>query len=215
MKYFIDSANEEEIQLALQMGVVGITSNPSLYANEKVNLLHFLEKYKTEDVLLTGEVIGNHLTELYDQAQNIQSISDQIILKLNYSAESLQFIKEVSGTGIITAVTLVFDINQALMSMQAGVDYLFLFVARNEDVGKDGIGFIKNVAEIIVKNGYKTKIIAASLRNQRQLEQAALYADYAAVPYLLIEDSFRHSLTVSGNEKFQKDLISSLEVASK
>lgn len=206
MKYLIDSANQVEIDQALEMGICGVTANPSLYAKEKINFYEFLMKYSERDCLLTAEVIGEHVEDMFYQAEKIVEISNEIIIKLNYSPQSLKVAKVLKKKGIKTAMTLVFDVNQALLSVSAGVSYLFLFVARNEEMGVDGLEFVKAVSTIIESKGYDVEIVAASIRTKYQLQRVAQDADYIAAPYQLIEDSFKHPLTNAGVKQFEKDM---------
>ncbi|MEH7247958.1 transaldolase family protein [Neobacillus niacini] len=207
MKYLIDSANVEEINRLLELGVIsGVTANPSLYEKQNTNFYEFLREYSKFDILLTAEVVGDHHVNLIRQVEKITEISKDIIIKLNYSPASLKLVKLLKEKGIKTAITLVFDMNQAMLAINAGADYLFLFVARNEELGVDGIAFVENVAKVIEKKNYSTKIIAASIRTKYQLETVALYSDYIAAPNKLIEESFNHRLTISGKKQFEADM---------
>ncbi|MEH7014807.1 transaldolase family protein [Neobacillus niacini] len=207
MKYFIDSANVEEITHLLELGVVaGITANPSLYEKQNTNFYDFLRKYSTFGIMLTAEVVGDDLFDLIRQVEKITKISKDIIIKLNYSQSSLKLVKILKEKGIKTAITLVFDMNQAMLAINAGVDYVFLFVARNEEMGVDGLTFVENVAKVIEKKRYSTHIIAASIRTKYQLDHVALFADYIAAPFKLIEESFNHPLTLSGKQQFEADM---------
>lgn len=206
MKYLIDSANQVEIDQALEMGICGVTANPSLYAKEKVNFYEFLMKYSNKDCLLTAEVIGDCVEDMIYQAKKITEISNKIIIKLNFSPQSLKVANLLKKQGIKTAMTLVFDVNQAMLSISAGVSYLFLFVARNEEVGVDGLEFIKDVSTIVESKDYDVEIVAASIRTKYQLQRVALDADFIAAPYQLIEESFKHPLTNAGAIQFEKDM---------
>ncbi|MEH7383463.1 transaldolase family protein [Bacillus sp. JJ1533] len=206
MKYLIDSANQIEIDQALEMGICGITANPSLYSKENVNFYEFLTRNSQKDCLLTAEVVGDSVEDMLYQAEKITEISNAIIIKLNYSPQSLKVANVLKKKGIKTAMTLVFDVNQALLSVNAGVSYLFLFVARNEELGVDGLEFVKDVSTIIKKKEYHVKVVAASIRTKYQLQRVAQDADYIAAPYQLIEDSFKHPLTNAGAIQFEKDM---------
>ncbi|MEH7386320.1 transaldolase family protein [Bacillus sp. JJ1521] len=206
MKYLIDSANQVEIDQSLEMGICGVTANPSLYAKENVNFYEFLRINSQRNCLLTAEVIGDSAEDMLYQAEKINEISNDIIIKLNYSASSLKVAKKLKEKGIKTAMTLVFDQNQAMLSVSAGVSYLFLFVARNEEMGVDGLEFVKDVSAIIDSKGYGVEIVAASIRTKYQLQRVAQDADYIAVPYKLIKESFQHPLTIAGAKQFEKDM---------
>lgn len=207
MRYLIDSANQREIDLSLKWGVAGVTANPSLYLKEKVNFYEFIKRYCDKDILLTAEIIDQDNMDMIRQLELITEISKDAVIKLNYSAENLHFARMLKQKGVKCAFTLIFDINQAMLAISAGADYLFLFVSRNEEIGIDGIELIRNVSEIIAAKGYTTKVIAASIRSKYQLEKASLYTDYIAAPYRLIEDSFHHPLTVSGSKQFENDML--------
>ncbi|RHW42839.1 aldolase [Neobacillus notoginsengisoli] len=206
MKYLIDSANYTEIDQALRVGAAGVTANPSLYLKENVSFYDFLKDYHDKNILLTAEVIADDDEDLVRQAEKVIEISKDIVIKLNYSAASLKFARLMQEKGIKTAITLVFDINQAMMAINAGADYLFLFVARNEEIGVDGLELIRNISRIVESKGYHTKLVAASIRTKYQLESATLFADYIAVPYRLMEETFHHPLTVSGADRFADDM---------
>lgn len=206
MKYLIDSANQVEIDQALEMGICGVTANPSLYAKVNVNFYEFLRRNSQKDCLLTAEVIGESVEDMIYQAKKIAEISNEIIIKLNYSQQSLMVANVLKKKGIKTAMTLVFDVNQALLSVNAGVSFLFLFVARNEEMGVDGLEFVKDVSTIIKKNDLHVKIVAASIRTKYQLQRVAQDADYIAAPYKLIEESFKHPLTNAASKQFEKDM---------
>jgi transaldolase len=207
VKYFIDSANVEEITQLLELGVVaGITANPSLYEKQSTNFYEFLRKYSTSDILLTAEVVGDNFFDLTRQVEKITDISKDIIIKLNYSPASLKLVRMLKEKGIKTAITLVFDMNQAMLAITAGADYVFLFVSRNEEIGIDGLTFIESVAKVIEKKRYSTQIIAASIRTKYQLDKVALFADYIAAPFKLIEESFNHPLTITGKQQFEADM---------
>ncbi|KAA0966375.1 transaldolase [Sporosarcina sp. ANT_H38] len=213
MKYLIDSTNELEIAQALEMGVVGVTANPTLYAKGNVNYYEFIKKYSKKNILLTAEVIGTDFEEMVDEVNLLTEISNgEIIIKLNYSALGLKLANYLHQKGIKTAMTLVFDVNQAMLSLNANADYLFLFVARNEELGIDGLEFVRNVSTIIQSKGYEAKVVASSIRTKFQLQEVALYADYIAVPFQLIDGSFHHPLTILGVETFEIDMKKVLEV---
>ncbi|GGP07715.1 transaldolase family protein [Oceanobacillus neutriphilus] len=206
MKYFIDTGNQQEIDEALEWGAAGITANPSMYLKENVNFYDFLERNSNKGKLLTAEVVGEHLPDMIEETNKINVISKDIIIKLNYSPAALKMVHHLRKQNIQTAMTLVFDINQAMMAINAGVDYLFLFVARNEEIGVDGITFVKETADIIRSKNYQTKLVAASIRNKFQLSRAALYCDYIAAPYHLMKESFQHPSTQSGIEQFEEEM---------
>lgn len=207
MEFLIDSANVKEIDSALLMGVQGVTANPSMYAKEKVNFYDFLGtmRQKTEDIL-TAEVIGTDIEVMREDVNRILEISNDIIIKINFSEIGLRLVKELSRKGVKIAVTLIFNLNQAMLAINAGADYIFPFIGRNEGIGVDGLKLIKDICGVIKEKGYNTKVVAASIKNLYHLEEIAkLGVDYAAVPYNLLKEACYHSLTVSGAEQFQVD----------
>ncbi|MFJ5621658.1 transaldolase family protein [Peribacillus loiseleuriae] len=206
MKYLIDSANQQEIDHSLRWGVAGVTANPSLYVKGNIDLYEFISRYSDQNILLTAEVIGNDYEDMTRQVEKITEFSKDIVIKLNYSASNLKFAQSLKKKGIQTAITLIFDVNQAMLALQAGVEYVFLFVSRNEEMGVDGLEFVQNVSKIIKLKDYRAKVIAASIRTKFQLESVALYADYIAAPFRLIEESFHHPLTLSGTSQFEADM---------
>lgn len=207
MKYFIDSANQKEIDEALAMGIVGVTANPTLYMKENINLHNFIKKNYRQGILLTAEVIGEDFDEMVQQADEIAKLSNgECIIKLNYSPLGLKLAHHLNQKGVKTAMTLLFDVNQAMLALTAKVNFLFLFVARNEEYGTDGIEFVRNVSTIIQSKKYDAKVIAASIRNKYQLQSISLYADYVAAPFHLIQDSFNHPQTIVAEAQFMKDM---------
>ncbi|MCT1901964.1 transaldolase family protein [Oceanobacillus sojae] len=206
MKYFIDTGNQQEIDEAMEWGAAGITANPSMYLKENVNFYDFLERNSKKGGLLTAEVIESHFPDMIEETNKIIAVSEDIIIKLNYSSSALKTVRYLRKKNIQTAMTLVFDMNQAMMALNAGVNYLFLFVARNEEIGVDGITFVEEVSNIIRTKNYQTKVVAASIRNKFQLNRAALYSDYMAAPYQLMKESFQHPSTLAGLTQFEKDM---------
>lgn len=207
MKYLIDSANFNEINDALDLGAVGVTANPSMYLKEKVNFYEFLHKANAlGSDFLSAEVLGSSLEEMLSEVQKILDINKNIIIKVNFSKTSLKLVKKLSKLGVKTAVTLIFNVNQATLAINAGADYIFPFIGRNDEIGDDGLEILSNICEYISMNNYNTKVVAASLKNLHHLKCAALLGvDYVAVPYALMEKSIYHTLTVSGDKTFQDD----------
>jgi len=204
--YLIDSANQQEINDALKIGISGITANPTLYLSEKRNFYDFLIHNCQLTNFLTAEVFFYTENQAIQEVKKILEISPNIVIKLNYSLDNLHLARQLKEKGIKVAMTLIFDINQAMLAIGVGVDFLFLFISRNEDVGEDGLEFIRLTKYIINERQYNTKIIASSVRNMYQLKQSSLYADYIASPYKLIKQSFENSLTKRGTKMFERDM---------
>ena len=207
MKYIIDSGNRVHIEQALTMGINGVTANPSMYKNNNESFYQFIEDYSNKELtFLSGEVMGNTLDTLLNEVDRLVEINKDIVIKINFSEVGLQLCSHLSKKGIKTAMTLVFTIPQAVAAIQAGADYLFPFIGRNDEYGNDGLSFIISLQHLISQKGYPTKVIAASIKNLYQLEQIAKAGiDYAAVPYELYMKSLHHPLTDSGKAAFEED----------
>lgn len=206
MKLLIDSANIKDIDSALSLGIDGVTANPSMYAKEGVNFYDFLKTIKNKtDGILTAEVMENTLEKMREDANKILTISNDIVIKINFSEKGLTLAKELKKQGVKTAITLIFNVNQAIIAMNTGTDYIFPFIGRNEAIGADGLEILKNICNIITNKHYKTKVVAASLKHVYHLEQAAILgADYAAIPYTLLKESCYHLLTEKGEFQFRE-----------
>ncbi|MCC0782827.1 aldolase [Clostridioides sp. ES-S-0108-01] len=207
MKYLIDSANLDEIQKCLRYGFKGITANPSMYLKENVNFYEFIETCTNlNPEILTAEVIGNNLYELLESCDNISNINKNIIIKINFSEIGLELINILNRKGVKTACTLIFNTNQASLAVNAGADYLFPFIGRNDENGYDGIKNLTEICDLISINGYNTKVVAASIKNVFHLTQASICGcDYAAVTYDLFKKASFNQLTVDGTKTFEKD----------
>ncbi|HLQ83088.1 MAG TPA: transaldolase family protein [Pseudogracilibacillus sp.] len=206
MLYLIDSANQQEIDNALKIGVSGVTANPTLYLSEKRSFYDFLEYNNQFSSFLTAEVIIYTESQAEQEIKKIMEISSNIIIKLNYSFEGLNLTRKLKEKGIKVAMTLIFDVNQAMLAINAGVDFLFLFISRNEEIGEDGLEFVRLTSKIIKEKKYNVQVVASSIRNVYQLRQVSLYADYVASPYKLIRQSFENTLTQEGITTFTNDM---------
>lgn len=206
MKYIIDTANRTQINEVLNYGIEGITANPTMYKKNQENIYDFLRHYSSYNLnFLSGEVIGSE-DEMLSQAEKIHQINKDIVIKINFSEYGLKVCHQLHKQGYKTAMTLIFTLNQAIAAVQAGADYLFPFIGRNDEYGSDGLNFIANVQNMIKLKHYPVKVIAASIKNLHQLEMIAQYGiDYAAIPYDLYKKSLHHPLTISGKEQFEKD----------
>lgn len=206
MKYIIDTANDEHINEVLAYGIKGITANPSMYKKYQVNFYNFLKQYASKSLdFLSGEVIGNE-EEMINQAEHIHEINPDIVIKINFSKIGLKVCRILHESGYKTAMTLIFTISQAVAAIQAGADYIFPFIGRNDEYGNDGLTFIENVQTMISTKNYPVKVVAASIKNLHQLETIArLGIDYVAIPYELYIKSLEHPLTSSGKDQFEKD----------
>lgn len=212
MKFFIDTANVDDIRKANDMGVIcGVTTNPSLIAKEGRN---FNEVIKEITTIVDGPISGEVKATTTDaegmiaEGREIASIHPNMVVKIPMTVEGLKAVKVLSKEGIKTNVTLIFSANQAILAAEAGASYVSPFLGRLDDINQPGIDLIRTIAEIFDIYGYETEIIAASVRNPIHVTDCALAgADIATVPYGVIEQMTKHPLTDIGIEKFQKDYI--------
>lgn len=207
MRYLIDSANVNEIESAIGMGVSGITANPSMYLKNKVSLHSFIGHFAgLTDKLLTAEVIGETAEEMLRQAESLVAMRPDIIIKINFSKEGMRLMRMLKERNIRSAATLIFNLNQATLAIDAGADYLFVFIGRNDENGHDGIRVLGEILSVIRINRYDTKIIAASIKNVYHLQQAALSgAHYAAITFDTLEKAIYSELSVNGAKGFESD----------
>ncbi len=210
MKLFIDTANVEEIRKANDMGVIcGVTTNPSLIAREGRD---FNEVIKEITSIVDGPISGEVKATTVDaegmirEGREIAKIHPNMVVKIPMTVEGLKAVKVLSAEGIKTNVTLVFSANQALLAAEAGASYVSPFLGRLDDVNQPGIELIRTIVQIFNNYGYKTEIIAASIRNTVHVTECALAgAHIATVPYKVIEQMTKHPLTDQGIAKFQAD----------
>lgn len=209
MKLFIDSADPKEVKIAWDWGIVdGVTTNPTLAAkvgkpySEIVN-----EITAIVDGPISLEVIATEYNEILDQAHKLSKINNNIIVKIPCTQDGLKAVKQLKKEGIRTNVTLVFSLSQAMLAAKVGADYCSPFVGRVNDVAEEsGFNLISNIRKVYDLNGYKTKILAASVRDTNYVEKVAeLGADVATVPLHILEDLVKHSLTDKGLESFLND----------
>ena len=208
MKFFVDTANVEEIRKANDLGVVcGVTTNPSLIAKEgKVFKDVVTEITSIVDGPISAEVIGLEADKMVAEALELAKIHKNIVIKIPMTAEGLKAVKQLSAKGIHTNVTLIFSPAQALLAARAGASYVSPFVGRLNDISSDGNKLIEAIAAMFDIHGINTEIIAASIRNTIHVTDCALAgADIATVPYAVLEKMTKHPLTDQGIEKFVKD----------
>ena len=210
MRFFVDTANVEEIRKANDMGVVcGVTTNPSLIAKEGRNFVEVIEEITS---IVDGPISGEVKTTTVDaegmikEGREIAAIHPNMGVKIPMTIEGLKAVKVLSSEGIKTNVTLIFTANQALLAARAGASYVSPFLGRLDDISQTGTELIRKIAEIFNIYGIQTEIIAASIRNPIHVTECALAgADIATVPYSVIEQMTKHPLTDQGIVKFQKD----------
>ncbi len=210
MKFFIDTANVDDIRKANDMGVIcGVTTNPSLIAKEGRD---FHEVIKEITSIVDGPISGEVKATTTDAAgmiaegREIAAIHSNMVVKIPMTVEGLKAVKVLHAEGIKTNVTLIFSANQALLAAEAGATYVSPFLGRLDDISQPGIDLVRDIAEIFEIYGYDTEIIAASVRNPIHVTDCALAgADIATVPYSVIVQMTKHPLTDQGIEKFQAD----------
>lgn len=212
MKFFIDTANVEDIKKANDMGVIcGVTTNPSLIAKEgRVFEEVIAEIASIVDGPISGEVKATTTDAegMIAEGREIAKIHPNMVVKIPMTVEGLKATKVLSSEGIKTNVTLVFTANQALLAARAGATFVSPFLGRLDDISMPGIDLIQTISDMFATAGIETEIIAASVRNPIHVTDCALAgADIATVPYNVIEQMTKHPLTDQGIEKFQKDYI--------
>ena len=208
MKYFIDTANVEEIRQAAELGLLsGVTTNPSLIAKEgRVFEDVIREITEIVDGPISAEVISLTAKGMLEEGRELVKIHPNIIIKVPMTAEGLKATSQFNKEGIKVNVTLVFSAEQALAAARSGAAYVSPFIGRLDDMGIDGVIVIEEISEIFGRFEIETEIIAASIRNRRHIAQAALAgADIATVPFKVLMESLNHPLTTSGIERFLKD----------
>jgi len=212
MKFFIDTANVEEIKKANDMGIIcGVTTNPSLIAKEGRNFNEVIKEIASiVNGAISGEVKATTVTaeDMIKEGREIASIHPNMVVKIPMTAEGLKSVKVLSKEGIKTNVTLIFNATQALFAAKAGATYVSPFLGRLDDIATPGIDLIRTISEIFDIQNIDTEIICASVRNPIHIIDCALAgADIATVPYKVIEQCIKHPLTDIGIEKFKKDYI--------
>ena len=213
MRFFIDTANVEDIKKANDMGVIcGVTTNPSLIAKEgRVFEEVIAEIASIVDGPISGEVKATTTDAegMIREGREIAKIHPNMVVKIPMTAEGLKAVKVLSAEGVKTNVTLIFTANQALLAARAGATYVSPFLGRLDDISVRGVDLINEIAQIFEVAGIETEIIAASIRNPMHITDCALAgADIATVPYKVIEQMTHHPLADAGIKKFQEDYIS-------
>ena len=212
MRFFIDTANVEDIRKANDMGVIcGVTTNPSLIAKEgRVFEEVIAEIASIVDGPISGEVKATTTDAegMIREGREIAKIHPNMVVKIPMTAEGLKAVKVLSAEGVKTNVTLIFTANQALLAARAGAAYVSPFLGRLDDISVRGVDLISEIVQIFEVAGIETEIIAASVRNPMHITDCALAgADIATVPYKVIEQMTHHPLTDAGIKKFREDYI--------
>ncbi len=209
MKFFIDTANLEEIKEAESYGLIdGVTTNPSLVAKE--GDIEFETRIKEICEIVDGpvsaEVVGLKAEEMIEEAEELAEIADNVVVKIPMTMEGMKAVKALTAQEIDTNVTLVFSANQALLAAKAGATYVSPFIGRLDDRAADGMNLVREIIQIFDNYGMETEIISASIRHPMHVKEAALAgADIATIPFNVIEKLSQHPLTDIGIERFLDD----------
>ena len=208
MKIFADTANVEDIKQINELGIIdGVTTNPTLVAREGKDW-ESVEKQICEivDGPVSAEVTASEAPAMVEQARVLSKWADNIVVKIPMTAEGLKAVKVLSQEGIKTNVTLVFSAMQGLLAAKAGATYVSPFLGRLDDIGADGVELVQKLRQIYDNYGYRTEIIAASIRNYQHVEQVALAGcDIATIPAKILVKLWKHPLTDQGLVAFEKD----------
>ena len=208
MKFFIDTANIEEIKKGLELGMVdGVTTNPSLIAREQRPFTDILKDIcAIVDGPISAEVVSLEADGMVEEARELAKLSDNIVIKVPMIVEGIKAVKRLSDENIKTNVTLVFSASQALLAAKAGATYVSPFVGRLDDISLNGMDLIGDIMTILRNYGYPTEVIVASIRHPMHVVDSALVgADIATIPYKVIAQLAKHPLTDIGMEKFLAD----------
>lgn len=208
MKFFIDTANFDEIKEAHSWGILsGVTTNPSLVAKEDVPFHDRLREItELVDGSVSAEVIALDAEGMIKEGRELAAIAPNITVKLPMTPEGLKACSVFSKEGIKTNVTLIFSANQALLAARAGATYVSPFLGRLDDIGHNGMDLISTIAEIFIQHDIKTEIIAASIRHPQHITDAALNgAHISTTPFKVLQQLFKHPLTDQGIEAFLSD----------
>jgi transaldolase len=208
MKFFIDTANIEEIKKGLELGMVdGVTTNPSLIAKEQRPFNDILNDIcAIVDGPISAEVVSLEADGMVEEARELAKLSDNIVIKVPMIVEGIKAVKRLSDENIKTNVTLVFSATQALLAAKAGATYVSPFVGRLDDISQNGMDLIGDIMTILRNYGYPTEVIVASIRHPMHVVESALMgADIATIPYKVIAQLAKHPLTDIGMEKFLAD----------
>ncbi|MEI8032417.1 MAG: fructose-6-phosphate aldolase [Chlorobiaceae bacterium] len=216
MKFFIDTANLDEINAAKELGMLdGVTTNPSLIAKivgdpSSFTYTDFKEHIARICAIVDGPVSAEVTTlkaeEMIAEGEDLAAIDENVVIKCPLTLDGLKAIKHFSSQGIPTNATLVFSPNQALLAAKAGASYVSPFVGRLDDISTEGMALVEQIVTIYDNYGYQTEVIVASVRHpQHVVDSAMMGADIATIPYSVIRQLVNHPLTDIGLKKFMED----------
>ncbi|MBW2010785.1 MAG: fructose-6-phosphate aldolase [Deltaproteobacteria bacterium] len=208
MKFFIDTANIDEIKEAVSMGMVdGVTTNPSLIAKEGGNFEKIIKNIcEVVDGPISAEVISLDAEGMIKEARSLAELHKNIVIKIPMTVDGLKAVRKLSEEGIKTNVTLIFSPLQALMAAKAGATYVSPFIGRLDDLSHEGLLLVEQIAQIYSNYGFETEIIVASIRNPLHvLESALIGADIATIPFNVLSKLAGHPMTDKGLKAFLDD----------
>ena len=208
MKFFLDTANVDQIKRVNDLGLCdGVTTNPSIIKKEGRDFKEVVTEIASiVDGPISAEVTSYDYESMVEEAIDISKWADNIVVKIPMTEDGLKAINTLSKKGIKTNCTLIFSVSQGLMAAKAGATYISPFVGRIDDMGEDGGELIYNLKTVLDNYGLESEIIAASIRTNKHLEEAALAGSHiATIPGNLFEKMWTHPLTTQGIENFKKD----------
>jgi transaldolase len=208
MKFFIDTANIDEIREASSMGMLdGVTTNPSLVAREKKDFRKLLEEIcSIVDGPISAEVISLEYDGMMKEGRELAKIHKNIVVKIPLIKDGLKAVKALGGEGIKSNVTLCFSANQALLAAKAGAYFISPFIGRLDDIGQNGMDLIGQIVTIYRNYGYSTEVLVASIRHPMHVVDAAMIgADICTMPFKVLDQLIKHPLTDIGIERFLSD----------
>ncbi len=208
MKFFLDTANIDEIAKGLELGIIdGVTTNPTLVSKEnapfEVRIKQICELVKGP---VSAEVISTDSAGMIEEARKLAKISQYVVIKIPMTEEGIKAVTRLKDEGIRTNVPLIFSPLQALVAAKAGASYVSPFVGRLDDIGHDGMELVSDIKTIFINYGFETNIIVASIRHPTHILTAAkIGADIATIPYSVLTRIMKHPLTDAGIQTFMKD----------
>lgn len=208
MKLFIDTANLDEIREISSWGVLdGVTTNPTILSRERMDYRTLIDAIlKLVDGPISVEAVNEKAEKIIEEARILSKISENIVVKIPITPEGLAATKVLSKEGVKVNMTLVFSVNQSILAAKAGATYASPFLGRLDDIGSDGMTLLSDIVTVYQNYGFKTQIIAASIRSPQHVVDAALIgADVCTIPYKVFTQMVKHPLTDKGIERFLND----------
>ncbi|MBI2880596.1 MAG: fructose-6-phosphate aldolase [Candidatus Tectomicrobia bacterium] len=208
MKFFLDTANIEEIREGVALGIIdGVTTNPTLIAREGKDYRKALEEVcEIVEGPVSAEVLSEDFEGMLVEGRDLARLADNIVVKVPMGAQGLKATRRFSEEGVPVNVTLCFSATQALMAAKAGASYISPFVGRLDDISQEGMRLVEDILAIYDNYGFETEVLVASIRHPVHVLQAALAgADVATMPFAVLKQLLQHPLTDKGLKKFLQD----------